>query len=212
MRSGFALRWTDAGCLGRDAREKKGETPTALAASPSGAAVALALPDGRVEVWEAEGDARGAFALAAEFPGAGASSCHLSWFDLGGGAEALAVARGARVEVRVARREAWRVLAAADLSRLPGGASGVGGLAWSARGDALVAGVGHELVALAPAEVGASLARVVAEAAAALPEYHPRVMMDWLVRGETRRARARAARLRARCARRPPIRRRIPAG
>ena len=38
VRSGFALRWTDAGCLGRDAREKKGETPTALAASPSGAA------------------------------------------------------------------------------------------------------------------------------------------------------------------------------
>ena len=198
VRSGFALRWTDAGCLGRDAREKNGETPTALAASPSGAAVALALPDGRVEVWEAEGDARGAFALAAEFPGAGASSCHLSWFDLGGGAEALAVARGARVEVRVARREAWRVLAAADLSRLPGGASGVGGLAWSARGDALVAGVGHELVALAPAEVGGSLARVVAEAAAALPEYHPRVMMDWLVRGETRRARAAARRVCAR--------------
>ena len=212
-RTAFAPRWTDAGRLRRDSRDEKkkvGDTrPPTLAASPSGAAVALALPDGPVEVWEAEGDARGAFALAAEFrvglkpDVAGASPCRLSWFDLGGGAEALAVARGARLEVRVARREAWRVLAAADLSRLAAelepraAARGVGGLAWSARGDALVVGVGHELVALAPCS-GASLARTVAEAAAALPEYHPRVMMDWLVRGETRRARAAARRVCAR--------------
>ena len=209
-RSSFALRWTNAGFLRRDARE--GETPTALVASPSGAAVALALLDGRIEVWEAESDAHGAFTLATEFrvgsapcqadaaPTAGASSCHLSWFDLGGGAEALAIARGARIEVRVARRGAWRVLAAADLSRLfarEPGASGVGGLAWSARGDALVVGAGHELAALAPSS-GASLARAIAEAAAALPEYHPRVLMDWLVRGETRRARAAARRVSAR--------------
>ena len=92
----------------------------------------------------------------------------------------------------------------ADLSRLPA-ARRVGGLAWSARGDALVAGVGHELVALLPPS-GGSLARVVAEAAAALPEYHPRVMMDWLVRGETRRARtARGASARACASDRPSV-------
>jgi len=200
--------------------ERKTELSTTLASSPTGAAVALALPDGRVEVWEAESDARGAFALAAEFqigsdernPGAAFfGKCHLSWFDLGGGAEALAIARGARVEVRVARREQWRVLAHANLSRdsletngeadpreegpsRGGEVLSVGGLAWSAFGDALVVGVDHELVTLALSS-GASLAFLAQENATALPEYHPRVLMDWLVRGETRRARAAARRV-----------------
>ena len=165
--------------------------------------------------WDRQSDARGAFALAAEFqigsdernPGAAFfGKCHLSWFDLGGGAEALAIARGARVEVRVARREQWRVLAHANLSRdsletngeadpreegpsRGGEVLSVGGLAWSAFGDALVVGVDHELVTLALSS-GASLAFLAQENATALPEYHPRVLMDWLVRGETRRARA----------------------
>ena len=72
----------------------------------------------------------------------------------------------------------------------------IGGVQWSAIGDALVVGMGHELVSFSLAGPNeSSMLRLVTHATTALPEYHPDVLMDWLVRGETQRARLVARRV-----------------
>ena len=204
------LSWTFCGRL-----EPSGLSCTAIttiAASPTGAAIVLALHDGWCEVYEAEGSACGAFALAARFQVGNKitnqecyTKAHLTWFNIGGGAEAVVVAVGTCLELRCARRGAWAVLASVDVNdhRVSSTSSNsntrqlsIGGVQWSAIGDALVVGMGHELVSFSLAGPNeSSMLRLVTHATTALPEYHPDVLMDWLVRGETQRARLVARRV-----------------
>ena len=195
VEEGFGkLVWTRVGRLCVTALD----SVAAISSSPTGASLCVARKDGTTEVWSAEGCANGGFARTARFRvgdengnGNGNETPCVAWFAIGSDAEAVLVACGTRVELRVARRGAWDVLASANVD------ASIGCLAWSARDDAVVVGVGHELVTLA---LLSSITRTIETYAQALPEYHPKVLMDWLVRGETRRARAAARRIRARLA------------
>ena len=105
----------------------------------------------------------------------------------------------------VERRGRWHVVARTTVP----GDEPVGAITWTPTSDAVVVAVGSNLVVLALASDGdnrgevhssdaranplSNLGALAASACAALPEYHPDALVDWLVRGKTRRAR-RAAR------------------
>ena len=131
--------------------------------------------------------------------------------------ERPADASGTNVAVFVERRGRWHVVARTTVP----GDEPVGAITWTPTSDAVVVAVGSNLVVLALASDGdnrgevhssdaranplSNLGALAASACAALPEYHPDALVDWLVRGKTRRARRAARRATTSC--RAPIRR-----
>ena len=127
------------------------------------------------------------------------ASAIFRWFDIGGGAHALATAMGTVLEVYApspslyaSKKTPWRRILRVDVAEFAGPTqSAISTLTWSLLGDVVYVAIDCVIltVGFEGDDSKCGVARRAIRESKNLPSYHPRVLIDWLKRGELDRAR-----------------------